>query len=133
MLTPALSYLAGMLLEITFGRPVKTLDDDLVHLAEQAINGMNHAGRAGAVPVDFVPIREHFQPESPPMRRIRQRIDLFLVRHIPSWMPGISFKRNAMLVRRSIEEYLNAGYNAVASAMVRRLTCRVGGCINVRM
>lgn len=64
-----------MLLEITFGRPVKTLDDELVHLAERAIDGMNQAGRAGAVPVDFVPIREHFLPESIPMRRIRQRID----------------------------------------------------------
>lgn len=52
MLTPALSYLAGMLLEITFGRPVKSLDDELVHLAERAIDGMNQAGRAGAVPVD---------------------------------------------------------------------------------
>ncbi|KAL1938291.1 hypothetical protein VTO73DRAFT_11742 [Trametes versicolor] len=88
-------YLAGMLLEITFGRPVKALDDELVHLAEQAIKGMNHAGRAGSVPVDFVPI----------------------LRHIPSWMPGISFKRNAVLVRRYVEEYLDAGYNAVASAM----------------
>ncbi|OJT11091.1 O-methylsterigmatocystin oxidoreductase [Trametes pubescens] len=88
-------YLAGILLEITFGCPVKTLDDELVRLAERAISGMNHAGRAGSVPVDFVPI----------------------LKHIPSWTPGISFKRNAMVVRRHVEEYLDTGYNAVASAM----------------
>lgn len=55
-----LSYLAGVMLEITFGHPVKTLDDQLVRLAERAIYGINTAGRAGAVIVDFIPICEHF-------------------------------------------------------------------------
>ncbi len=113
------SYLAGILLEITFGCPVKTLDDELVRLAERAISGMNHAGRAGSVPVDFVPICEYFLPGALPTRGIRLRIDSFSVKHIPSWTPGISFKRNAMVVRRHVEEYLDTGYNAVASAMVR--------------
>ncbi|OJT11069.1 O-methylsterigmatocystin oxidoreductase [Trametes pubescens] len=88
-------YLAGMLLEITFGRPVRTVNNKLVCLAERVISRMNQAGRAGSVPVDFVPI----------------------LRHIPSWMPGISFKRNAKVVHRYMEEYLDTGYNAVTSAM----------------
>ncbi len=52
-----------MLLEITFGRPVRTVNNKLVCLAERVISGMNQAGRAGSVPVDFVPIRECFLPE----------------------------------------------------------------------
>ncbi|KAL1938290.1 hypothetical protein VTO73DRAFT_11741 [Trametes versicolor] len=88
-------YLAGVLLEITFGRSVETVDDELVYLAERAMSGVNYAGRPGSVPVDFIPI----------------------LKHIPSWLPGFSFKRNAAVVRRHIEEYLDAGYNAVTSAI----------------
>ncbi|EIW56878.1 cytochrome P450 [Trametes versicolor FP-101664 SS1] len=88
-------YLAGVLLEITFGRSVETVDDELVYLAERAMSGANHAGRPGSVPVDFIPI----------------------LKHIPSWLPGFSFKRNAAVVRRHVEEYLDAGYNAVTSAI----------------
>ncbi|EIW56889.1 cytochrome P450 [Trametes versicolor FP-101664 SS1] len=87
-------YLAGMMLEITFGHPVKTLDDQLVRLAERAIYGINTAGRAGAVIVDFIPI----------------------LRHIPCWLPG-SFTRNAKVVRRHVEEYRDISYNAITSAM----------------
>ncbi|OJT11090.1 O-methylsterigmatocystin oxidoreductase [Trametes pubescens] len=88
-------YLAGVLLEITFGRSVESVDDELVSLAERALNGANHAGRAGSVPVDFVPI----------------------LKHIPSWFPGIGFKRNASIVRGHIEEFLDTSYNTVTSAM----------------
>ncbi len=58
---------------------------------------------------------------------------MFSVRHIPSWMPGISFKRNAKVVHRYIEEYLDTGYNAITSAMVRTFLCRTYIGIQVRM
>lgn len=103
-----------MLLEITFGRPVKTVNDELVRLAERAVSGMNHAGRPGSVPVDFVPICEALNAPG-----IKQRINTYSVKYIPSWMPGISFKREALAIRKHVDEYLETGYNAVRSAMVR--------------
>lgn len=56
-------------MEITFGRSVENVDDELVYLAERAISGANHAGRAGSVPVDFIPICEHILSLSPPRTR----------------------------------------------------------------
>lgn len=58
------SYLASILLEIAYGMPVKSLDDELVRLADRAIIGANEAGRPGAVPVDFLPWRESCPVES---------------------------------------------------------------------
>lgn len=66
------------------------------------------------------------------MRRIRQRIDSFSVRHILSWLPG-SFTRNAKVVRRHVEEYRDISYNAITSAMVRTTTCRTCSDIQARM
>nr|BED43001.1 cytochrome P450 monooxygenase [Trametes versicolor] len=88
-------YLASILLEIAYGMPVKSLDDELVRLADRAIIGANEAGRPGAVPVDFLP----------------------WLRHIPSWTPGVRFKKHALIVRNDIRKWLNKGYDAVVSAM----------------
>lgn len=51
-------FLAAIMLEITYGRRVQSLDDELVRLAERAMDGTNEAGRPGAVPVDFLPFCE---------------------------------------------------------------------------
>ncbi|KAI0831913.1 cytochrome P450 [Trametes gibbosa] len=88
-------YLASILLEITYGLPVKSVDDQLVRLADRAINGTNDAGRPGAVAVDFLPI----------------------LQHIPSWFPGAGFKRQALLVRSYVHEWLDTGYDTVLAAM----------------
>ncbi|KAL1938292.1 hypothetical protein VTO73DRAFT_11743 [Trametes versicolor] len=83
------------MLEITYGRRVQSLDDELVRLAERAMDGTNEAGRPGAVPVDFLPF----------------------LQHIPSWMPGAGFKRHAMLVRGHIRAWVDTGYDMVMSAI----------------
>ncbi|KAH9849837.1 cytochrome P450 [Lenzites betulinus] len=88
-------YLASILLEITYGLPVKSVDDKLVRLADRAISGTNEAGRPGAVPVDFLPV----------------------LRHIPSWFPGARFKRHDLRVRNDVHVWLDTGYDTVVSAM----------------
>ncbi|KAI0819806.1 cytochrome P450 [Trametes gibbosa] len=88
-------YLAGIMLEITYGIPVKSLDDELVRLADTAINGTNLAGRAGSVPVDFLP----------------------MLKYIPTWMPGAGFKRNALVVREQVKAFLRIGYKHAISAI----------------
>ncbi|KAI0630802.1 cytochrome P450 [Trametes polyzona] len=88
-------YLASILLEITYGLPIKSLDDEIVRLADRAIHGTNAAGRPGAVPVDFFPI----------------------LKYIPTWVPFIKFKKNAVLVRSQIRQWLDTGYETVVSAI----------------
>lgn len=109
------SYLASILLEIAYGMPVKSLDDELVRLADRAIIGANEAGRPGAVPVDFLPWRESCLLS--PILCEAERSNI--VRHIPAWTPGVRFKKHALLVRNDIREWLNKGYDTVVSAMVR--------------
>lgn len=46
------------MLEITYGKRVMSLDDELVRVAERGIEGANSAGSPGSMLVDFFPIRE---------------------------------------------------------------------------
>lgn len=109
------------MLEITYGRRVQSLDDELVRLAERAMDGTNEAGRPGAVPVDFLPFREylthHDSSEDPTLKSNH----MFVVKHIPSWMPGAGFKRHALLVRGHIRAWVDTGYDMVMSAIVSTL------------
>ncbi|EIW56875.1 cytochrome P450 [Trametes versicolor FP-101664 SS1] len=88
-------YLASIMLEITYGKRVMSLDDELVRVAERGIEGANSAGSPGSMLVDFFPI----------------------LKYIPTWFPGAGFKRHATVVRRYIEEWKNKPYESVVSAL----------------
>ena len=44
-----------------------------------------------------------------------------IVRHIPTWMPGAGFKRNALALRPSVDQMLSAPFEAVKRDMVGTL------------
>ena len=44
------------MLEMTYGKRITSLDDDLVTVADRAIDGINEAGTPGAIIVDFFPL-----------------------------------------------------------------------------
>ncbi|KAI0364039.1 cytochrome P450 [Pilatotrama ljubarskyi] len=85
-------YVGATMLEITYGRRITSLADELVLVADRAIDGVNDAGTPGSMIVDFFPIY---------------------------WMPGAGFKRRALEVRRYVRAWKDTGYEEVRVAMVR--------------
>ena len=62
-----------MILNVAYGITIKDSDDPHISTAEIALNGLADAGIPGTYWVDYL----HF------------------LKHIPSWIPGASFKRKA--------------------------------------
>ncbi|KAI0753694.1 cytochrome P450 [Fomes fomentarius] len=88
-------YVAATLLEITYGRRLTSMDDELVQLAEHWINATNDGGSPGSMLVDFFPV----------------------LRHMPTWMPGAGFKRRAAEVRSCLHTWRETALKMVIDAM----------------
>ncbi|KAL1938286.1 hypothetical protein VTO73DRAFT_11737 [Trametes versicolor] len=90
-------YVAATMLEITYGRRITSLQDELVQVADRALEGINVAGSPGSMIVDFFPA----------------------LKEIPVWMPGAGFKRRALEVGRDVRAWKETGYGIVKSALAR--------------
>ncbi|KAL9710527.1 hypothetical protein Ac2012v2_006061 [Leucoagaricus gongylophorus] len=85
-------YAAATILNITYGRDVKSVDDHFVKLADRAATLTVESGSPAATLVDFFP----------------------LMRHIPTWVPVISnFKRKALQARDAVENMFHQPYERV--------------------
>ncbi len=49
-------YVAATLLEITYGRRLTSMDDELVQLAQRSLTAANEGGSPGSMLVDFFPV-----------------------------------------------------------------------------
>ncbi|KAI0640910.1 cytochrome P450 [Trametes meyenii] len=96
-------YFGGTMLEITYGRQVTSLEDEIVQMAERGINALNAGGPPAAL-VDFFPI-----PPSPAFKPA--------VQHIPSWVPGAEFKRHSRIARNYLREWKDRGHEALFYGM----------------
>jgi hypothetical protein len=72
--------------------------DPYVALADAAIQSLSQAGVFGAYLIDYIP----------------------LLRYVPSWMPGASFKRKARKWRRLSHEMRESQFKIVKEKMVSR-------------
>ncbi|KAI0334306.1 cytochrome P450 [Cubamyces sp. BRFM 1775] len=88
-------YLAAILMEVTYGKQVTSLDDELVHVAELALEAGNDSGSPGSLLVDFFPILKYF----------------------PSWLPGGGYKKKAMIGRKHIKDWEELPYNKAIAEM----------------
>ncbi|PIL26282.1 hypothetical protein GSI_12038 [Ganoderma sinense ZZ0214-1] len=88
-------YVAGTLLEITYGQRLTSMNDLIVQLAERAVIATNESGSPGSMVVDFFPI----------------------LKHLPTWLPIAGFKRHALKAREDLNAWKNTGLNIVRSAM----------------
>ncbi|KAH9917085.1 cytochrome P450 monooxygenase [Fomitopsis serialis] len=86
---------ASLMMESIYGHTVTSDDDEYLHYAEAALKGTTEVASPGAAIVDILPF----------------------LRHIPSWMPGAGFKREAAKVKVSIEEAHVKPYEMVERAM----------------
>ena len=94
----SLRYVAGTLLEITYGQRLTSMNDPIVQLAERAVNATNESGSPGSMLVDFFPICGfHVKVDTWDCMLIM--IDLvphFSVKHLPTWLPIAGFKQHAL-------------------------------------
>ncbi|OBZ74506.1 O-methylsterigmatocystin oxidoreductase [Grifola frondosa] len=86
---------AGMILEITYGHRVMSLNDKYIKIAERATVETVRAGSPGSMLVDFFPI----------------------LKVLPIWAPGAGFKRDALKIRGLVRTMLDTPFNMVKVAM----------------
>ncbi|KAI0089003.1 cytochrome P450 [Irpex rosettiformis] len=87
----------ALILRLTFGYNVAEdqAEDPLVKIVEKAMQGFARASEPGTFLVDSIPI----------------------LKHIPSWVPGAGFKREAANMRRDLEELYDVPYTFVKNEM----------------
>ncbi|PPR04944.1 hypothetical protein CVT26_012772 [Gymnopilus dilepis] len=90
-------YSGGLTLSVVYGYEAVSNDDEFLGLAEECVGILANriASGGGIWPVDVFPF----------------------LQHIPTWMPGAGFKRNAIKWRRKMEEFVNRPYEFVKNCM----------------
>ncbi|KAG1788575.1 cytochrome P450 [Suillus plorans] len=88
-------YAGGLTLLVVYGHQVKSNDDPFLTLAEECVDILANriASGGGIWPVDIFP----------------------LLKHLPLWFPGTSFKRNAQIWKAKMEEFVDRPYEFVKS------------------
>ncbi|OCH95269.1 cytochrome P450 [Obba rivulosa] len=91
-------YLAGAtIISIAYGIKVKPHDDPFIKIGEVALHVIASAADAGTYLVDVLPI----------------------LKHIPDWLPGAKFKRDAVRFRKWTDALLNEPFDVVKESMAR--------------
>jgi hypothetical protein len=91
-------YAGGLTLSVVYGYEAVSNDDEFLSLAEECVGLLsNHIASGGGIwPVDIFPS----------------------LRHIPLWMPGSGFKKNAMAWKKKMEEFVDRPYEFVKNSIV---------------
>lgn len=93
--------LAGaIVLKITYGYSAEPHDDPLVRLVDEAMDQFSETTGINAYMVDFFPI----------------------LRFVPEWFPGASWKRKAAKYRETLAQMLDVPYNLVKQRMADGMT-----------
>jgi hypothetical protein len=83
---------------VVYGHEVKSKDDKFLSMAEKCVWLLSNriASSGGIWPVDIFPF----------------------LKHIPTWVPGMAFKRNAIKWKAQMEEFVNTPYELVQANIV---------------
>ncbi|PCH33051.1 cytochrome P450 [Wolfiporia cocos MD-104 SS10] len=85
-------FAAALIMEITYGYTLVSDDDEFFRRTQHAIQlTLNVGGAAAASLIDFFPI----------------------IKHVPAWLPGAGFMRDALVARKAVREHIDIPYNAV--------------------
>ncbi|KAF8646264.1 hypothetical protein AX16_007304 [Volvariella volvacea WC 439] len=88
-------YAASSIMKITYGHTITSVDDPFVQLAERAGTLTVESGSPAATLVDFFPF----------------------MKHIPTWAPFSTFKRNALLTREAVDKMMSIPFEMVKNEM----------------
>ena len=91
-------YAGGLTLSVVYGYEAVSNEDKFLKLAEECVDLLANriAAGGGIWPVDIFPF----------------------LRHIPLWMPGSGFKRNAIVWKKKMEEFVDRPFEYVKASMV---------------
>ncbi|TFY68441.1 hypothetical protein EVJ58_g1010 [Rhodofomes roseus] len=88
-------FTVALIIETVYGHRVASLDHEYVMLMDRGMEAMNATGPAGGGIMDFFP----------------------LLKHVPAWMPGASFKRKALHARKLIHDAHYIPFDMVRKAV----------------
>lgn len=90
---------------MTYGLPVQRINDPFIHSVATAFTRTGEAASAGKYLANVFPI----------------------LRYVPEWMPGASFKREAREIREELKRLIDVPFQKVLQSMVclRLQLCRV--------
>ncbi|KAJ7706284.1 cytochrome P450 [Mycena rosella] len=88
-------HAGNIILRVAYGYEIKPENDPYVSLAHEAAKGLIQAANAGSFLVDFLPI----------------------LKHVPSWFPGASFKRKAKIWAKSALELRDSPFEALKESI----------------
>lgn len=104
-----------------YGHTVDSENDYYILLANKAVDAAGIVTCPPGYLVDLIPARKFTY-----LYRVNSRIHLLLVRHIPTWMPGAGFKRQAQKWRESVDAMWNIPFDMAKSNFVKSLSPRFG-------
>ncbi|PCH43269.1 cytochrome P450, partial [Wolfiporia cocos MD-104 SS10] len=84
-------YSSALIMETVYGHTVRTTEDEYVHIMNEAMRRSVEGEGAATSLVDFIPI----------------------LNHLPTWMPGAQFKREALVTKVIVREAGSRPYNMV--------------------
>ncbi|KAF8811120.1 cytochrome P450 [Phlegmacium glaucopus] len=90
-------YAGGLTLSVVYGYEAVSNEDQFLGLAEECVDLLANriASGGGIWPVDIFPF----------------------LRHIPLWMPGSGFKKNAIIWKKKMEEFVDRPFEYVKTSM----------------
>lgn len=86
----------GSIISLTYGLPIKRVDDPWIEVAEQSMHCLTSAAVPGKYAVDVVPA----------------------LKHLPEWLPGAGFLREAKEWKRTFARLFEEPFKAVKKGMV---------------
>jgi hypothetical protein len=105
------------ILDIAYGLDIRTSDDPYLKRAEECLQIIDKAGNPGSFFVDIIPACNAllFFISAP---RVPDRSSIIsLVKYVPEWMPGASFKRKAREWRGVAERFYTIPFDFVKQSM----------------
>lgn len=105
------------MLEIGYGHTLTSMNDDYIHMVNSTLEGITVAGNPGYMLVDFFPPCQYHITLSRP----HSVVTSWTVRYLPTWLPGLTWKKSATRLRPDIDNMNLCPFRAVINAAVRNI------------
>lgn len=116
-----------MFVDIAYGIHAKPEDDEFIGVADEALRGVEKCTNMNII--DILPWSaclksSSFYPPSRPLIPTRRRAPAkTVVQHIPSWIPGMWWKKKIDLLKSKVLLMSDAPYGWVRERLVSRFSC----------
>lgn len=111
----------SLILDIAYGIKAKSENDPYIEIAEKGLEGVEASGNQNLI-IDIVPFSTSSNSVYWPVLRILRASDVFEVQHIPSWLPGMHWKKKIDLWKSSGLKMRDIPYEWVKDQLVSSLT-----------